>query len=102
MKLEAGARLQSSVCTTQLIVVRAPDDDLDICCGGQPLLPIDADDSSSAPIDPLLSDGTLIGKRYVDDEAGIELLCTKAGDGSLTIGSVRMPLKDSKPLPSSD
>ena len=43
-----------------------------------------------------------IGKRYGDEDLGIELLCTKAGEGSLSIGDERLHLKDAKPLPSSD
>jgi len=37
------------------------------------------------------------------DEAGtVELLCVKAGKGSLAIGGVALQTKDAKPLPSSD
>ena len=37
-------------------------------------------------VDPARADGTLLGKRYVHDAAGLEVLCTKAGDGSLSVG----------------
>jgi hypothetical protein len=43
-----------------------------------------------------------MGKRYADADATIELLCTKPGEGSLSIGDVPVPTKDAKPLPSSD
>ncbi len=46
--------------------------------------------------------GTLLGKRYGDRGPGLELLCTKAGEGSLSLGDEPLPLKDAKPLPSSD
>ncbi len=42
------------------------------------------------------------GKRYADEEVGIELLCTKAGQGSLWLNGVPMVLKQAKALPSSD
>ena len=46
--------------------------------------------------------GLLIGKRYVDASGALELLCTKAGTSSLSVGDEGMDLKDAKPLPSSD
>lgn len=59
-------------------------------------------DGSQAALDPGFAGGTQLGKRYVSDEAGLELLCTKPGEGSLSIGSDVLPTKDAKPLPSSD
>ena len=47
-------------------------------------------------------DATLVGKRYADEELGIELLCTRAGEGSLSVGDRPLPVKGAKPLPSSD
>lgn len=52
-------------------------------------------------IDPTLSSGIAVGKRF-EHESGIEVLCTKAGTGDLTIDGVRLRLKDSKTLPASD
>ena len=43
-----------------------------------------------------------VGKRFADPESGIELLVTKAGEGSLAVNGVAIPLKEAKPLPSSD
>ena len=48
------------------------------------------------------ADGTQVGKRYADDEVGLEVLCTKAGSGSLSLGLDPLPVKGAKPLPSSD
>jgi hypothetical protein len=42
-----------------------------------------------------------MGKRYVDD-AGAEVLVTKAGTGTLSIGTVPLVIKEAKPLPASD
>jgi hypothetical protein len=42
-----------------------------------------------------------MGKRYVDD-AGAEVLVTKAGQGSLSIGDTPLTIKEAKPLPASD
>jgi hypothetical protein len=46
--------------------------------------------------------GTQLGKRYADETVGIELLCTKAGEGSLALNGEPLLLKEAKPLPSSD
>ena len=50
---------------------------------------------------PAHAGGTLLGKRYTDDGA-LEVLCTKAGEGSLSIGDTPLVLKEAKPLPASD
>jgi len=43
----------------------------------------------------------VMGKRYVD-EAGAEVLVTKAGAGTLAVGQTALSLKEAKPLPASD
>ena len=53
-------------------------------------------------LDPSHAEGTQVGKRYADPDSGLEVLCTKAGDGSLALGGTRLALTDAKPLPSSD
>ena len=46
--------------------------------------------------------GTQLGKRYSDEELGLELLCTKAGTGSISVGEAVLEVKGAKPLPASD
>lgn len=99
--IKNGARLQSQVCDTQVIVVRSADSLDDLRVGGAPVVPIGGDVDASLTIDPNLSDGTLLGKRYVDD-SGAEVLATKAGEGTLSIGTTPLVIKDAKPLPASD
>jgi hypothetical protein len=101
MQVKAGTKLASAVCETQVVVVRAPADDVDLGCGGAPLVGADEGGSGGEP-DPALAEGTLIGKRYADEELGIELLCTKAGAGSLTCNGTVLAIKGAKPLPASD
>ncbi|MEY2464414.1 MAG: hypothetical protein QOH64_2552, partial [Acidimicrobiaceae bacterium] len=48
------------------------------------------------------SAGTPVGKRYAHVASGLEILATKAGAGSLSVAGEPLPLKDAKPLPSSD
>lgn len=101
MLLKPGLRLESATCDTQVVVVKAPKDgDVDLRCGGVAMAEIG---TVADRVDATASgDGTLLGKRYADDELGLELLCTKAGDGSLSIGETPLSVKGAKPLPSSD
>ena len=101
MELSAGSRWRSAVDTTEVIVVRAPTAEVELSCGGAPMVPV----GTEAPGGAIAEDhhaGTQLGKRYVDDEAGIEVLCTKAGEGSLALSGRALVLKEAKPLPSSD
>jgi hypothetical protein len=58
-------------------------------------------DERSGELDPAFADGSVMGKRYVD-ETGAEVLVTKAGGGTLAIGQTALSLKEAKPLPASD
>lgn len=98
--IKNGSRLKSQVDDTQVIVVKAADTLDSLQCGGAPMVALDAE-AVAVQIDESLSGGTLMGKRYVD-EAGAEVLVTKAGSGTLTIGATPLSLKEAKPLPASD
>ena len=102
MQLKPGARLRSAVDSTEIIVVKAPGGEIDLRCGGHPVVPLDTSETSGLSLDPTHSQGTQIGKRYADADVGLEVLCTKAGEGSLAVGEAALELKDAKPLPSSD
>lgn len=99
-ELTAGARLYSVTCATEVVVVKPPEGAVDIRCGGAPMA--DAAMTEITSIDPELSGGTQIGKRYVDEETGAELLVAKAGEGSISIDGRVLDIKGAKPLPSSD
>jgi len=99
--VKSGTRLQSQVCDTQVIVVKASDELDDLCCGGAPMVLLDAEMDSAATLDPKFATNSVMGKRYVD-ATGAEVLVTKAGVGTLTVASTRLVLKDAKPLPASD
>jgi len=101
VELKAGARLKSVACETQVIVVRAPQGDVEVTCGGAVMVPVDAD-APGAALDASAADGTQLGKRYADEDLGLEILCTKGGDGSLSVGDVVLDVKGAKPLPASD
>jgi len=99
--VKSGSRLQSQVCETQAIVVRVSDALSDLRCGGAPMVALDAAKDDALQIDPTLSGGSLMGKRYVDESGG-EVLVTRAGSGTLSVGTTALSLKEAKPLPASD
>lgn len=99
--LKAGARFKSAVCDTQVMVIKAPATAVSLGCGGQAMLGA-AETASGASADPALCGGTLMGKRYVNADESLELLCTKGGAGSLTLDGVPLEVKQAKQLPSSD
>lgn len=100
MEIKAGTRLKSVVCTTEAIVVKAAGGDVDVTCGGVSMVAPGTDGSGDAAAD--LMGGSAMGKRYVDADDSVELLCTKPGDGSLGIGATALELKEAKALPASD
>lgn len=99
--MKAGTRLKSQVCDTEVIVVRFADSLQDLRAGGYPMLEIGVAGSVDAGPQPELSGGNVMGKRYVDP-TGAEVLVTKSGVGTLSIGEVPMTLKEATPLPASD
>ena len=101
-QLKPGARVRSAVCDTELMVIPAPGSDAEITCGGAPLIELGADPPAGASLSPDASDGTQLGKRYVNEAGDLELLCTKPGKGSLACDGTALTLKGAKPLPASD
>ncbi|MGE0801961.1 MAG: hypothetical protein AB7G13_22145 [Lautropia sp.] len=81
-ELKPGQRL--SLGDAELMVIRAP-------AGSQ----LDLDVGSQAG-------GTLLGKRYVSQEHGLELLCVKSGAGPVLCDGKSLPYAATKSLPSSD
>jgi hypothetical protein len=101
-ELKVGARLRSQVCDTEVIVVRLGDQSIELTCGGHPMLGLGDDPGDKlAPVDGL-DGGSLLGKRYTAPDTDVEVLVTKAGQGTLGLGAEPLVIKDAKPLPSSD
>jgi hypothetical protein len=96
--MKPGTKLKSQVCDTEIMVIRAGAGTIE--CGGAAM----AENKPEAPgaLDADHSNGSLIGKRYVDAAGTFELLCVKPGKGSLSVDRVALGIKDAKPLPASD
>lgn len=96
--MKPGTKIKSAVCDTEVMVIKGSDIVVD--CGGKPMC--DTRPEVAADLDEAFAEGTKVGKRYVNEDGSVELLCVKAGKGSLSIGGSPLQIKDSKPLPSSD
>ncbi|KKC06877.1 hypothetical protein [Mycobacterium nebraskense] len=98
-ELTQGKRLRSTVSGAEIIVVRSPATTVELSCGGQPmtanLAPVDAEAS-------VAENDTVLGKRYVDSDTGLEVLCTKAGSGVLSADGRQLTIKAPNALPASD
>ena len=107
MELQPGSRLKSQVCNAEFIVVKSPAGPVALCCGGQPMISAGRAGPGSSGADNLpirndLAGGTLLGKRYEAADLGLELLCTRAGLGTLTIDECPLVVRAPSTLPSSD
>ncbi|MCB2047511.1 MAG: hypothetical protein KDE32_04705 [Novosphingobium sp.] len=96
--MKPGTRLKSAVCDTEVMVIRTAGRTIE--CGGAPMA--EAKPAEAGTLSPDHSNGTLMGKRYVDADNTYELLCVKPGKGSLSVDGVALVTKDAKPLPASD
>ncbi len=96
--MKPGTKLKSAVCDTEVMVIKGTDAVVE--CGGAPMVEEKTGDGGT--VDAAFAEGTQMGKRYVDEEGTVELLCVKAGKGSLSIGGVALTTKEAKTLPSSD
>ncbi len=101
-QLKAGSRLKSVVCDTEAMVVMAPQTDVDVTCGGVSMVDLAADSPAGESLSEDASEGSQIGKRYVNEAGDLEVLCTKPGKGSLGANGASLTVKGAKPLPSSD
>lgn len=100
--LKPGARYKSAVSDAQVMIVKAPAGEFDLACGGVAMV----GGAAPAPAGAALAAGdtgeVLIGKRYVNADESLELLCTKGGKGTLTLDGSALEIKQAKQLPSSD
>lgn len=99
MQLKAGTKLHSTVCDTDVMVIKGSGD-IALTCGGAEMAT--ARSAPTGEIDPAFAGGTLMGKRYQNADGSVELLCIKPGKGSLAIDGAALEIKATKALPSSD
>lgn len=96
--MKTGTRALSTACDTEVMVIRGAE--VELSCGGQPMV-TQRDTEVGAPM-PGLDGGTLLGKRYVHEASGLQVLCVKPGIGTLSVGDEVLTQLAAKQLPSSD
>ncbi len=101
IQLKTGMKLRSATDACEIVVVKAPSDPVDLRCGGHPFVAADAEVTPQG-LELALDGGTQLGKRYASEAIGVEVLCTKGGAGTISIGEDPLELKGAKPLPASD
>lgn len=100
MQLKPGMRLWSQTSTAAVIVVKAPAGDAtELFCGGEPMVPTAPAES---PTGTTVGDRVELGKRYTDEAGQLELVCTVAGSGPLTLEGAVLEIKAARSLPASD
>lgn len=99
--LKAGGRFVSAVSDAQVMVIKAPPGEHELHCGGASMV---AGGGGAAGGQLAAGDAgeVLIGKRYVNADESLELLCTKGGKGTLSLNGTALEIKQAKQLPSSD
>lgn len=102
MDLKPGSRWKSAVCSAEAVVVRPPTAPTTLQCGGLAMLahaePRPEGLAPAAGHDT----GATVGKRYVDQASGLEVLCGKSGAGAFAADGRPMLIKEAKKLPASD
>jgi hypothetical protein len=59
-------------------------------------------DRGDARPDAALAGGTLLGKRYTDEATGLQVLCVKPGNGTITVDGRPAAVVTPRQLPASD
>ncbi|MEZ5179840.1 MAG: hypothetical protein R2746_16600 [Acidimicrobiales bacterium] len=86
MQLKPGLRLESATCDAQVVVVKAPKDaaDVDVRCGGEPMREVGAG-GDRLPVSGS-GDPTLLGKRYADDDLGLDSFAPSPATAPCPVG----------------
>lgn len=97
--LRPGQQLAGPTCSTRIVVVRAPSDGAkELTCDGVPMIDAPPGRPEPSPAEAV----TLLGKRYVDAEGTVEVLCTSSGPGRIEYGGEPLSIKSAQALPASD
>jgi hypothetical protein len=97
VSLKVGSRLRTPASTAEVIVVKAGTGDGELLCAGGAMTTEDVTVEEQGG-----GSSVLLGKRYTDDESGLEVLCTKPGAGPLVFDGRELVVKSAAALPASD
>jgi hypothetical protein len=93
VRLAVGNRARSAVSPVEVVVVHAPPVDVDLRCGGRAMT-LEPSPPGDEPIVAGYDGRTERGRRYLDDRAGLEVICVVAGRGILSVGDALMGPSD--------
>src|SRR5215218_2528182 len=99
MTMKPGTRLWSAVSAVSVVVVRPPSKEIKLTCGGVPMLD---HEPPAGGADEASDDGPLIGKRYADEQTGLQVLCTRGAAGVLAVDGRPLNMMTARALPASD
>jgi hypothetical protein len=99
-QLKPGLKLKSAVCEAEVMIIKSGSIAA-LTCGGVPMLGA-GEKAQEAEANQEHMGGCQIGKRYVTSDESLEVLCVKAGKGSLAADGEPLLTKGAKKLPSSD
>jgi hypothetical protein len=98
MAIQSGTQLRSPASASALVVVRGTSDEGELIVAGAPA-------TADAPAGDATGDGAdvlALGKRYVDDASGLEVLIVTRGAGPIVFDGRELTIKSAKALPASD
>ena len=101
MSLKPGTRLWSTTSSTAVVVVRPPSTPVELTCDGAPLADSEQPAQGTTPATEA-DGGTLTGKRYSDPDSGLEVMCTRGGEGVLAADGRTLGMVGARKLPASD
>jgi hypothetical protein len=99
-QLKPGLKLKSAVCDAEVMIIK-PGSVNALTCGGAPMLG-SGETANGVQANQEQMEGCQIGKRYITSDESLEVLCVKAGQGSLAADGEPLVIKGTKKLPSSD
>jgi len=99
--IKPGSRWKSTVCDAEAVVVKPSADSAIPRCGGEDMVSLGTATDARVPR-PGFDGGCTVGKRYRSERTGLELLCTKAGNGALGVGEELLSVVEARKLPASD
>lgn len=96
--MKPGTRFWSTVSPVSVVVVRPAAGEVTLTCGGVPM--VEQEPGTAAVTTE--AEGPLIGKRYADEDSGLQVMCTRGGAGELAVDGRPLQLMGTRPLPASD
>lgn len=101
IEVKPGTRWVSAVCDAEVIVIKSPPAAVALECGG---VPMETAPGPGRRVPPVCDSGEAprVGKRYIDEDTGLVVLCTKGGSGVLSVDGRPLSVMATKRLPASD